>query len=347
MDTGTPSASTTTDSAPFPRAPSARNGRFFGVLVPMLTPFDQSFRPDLPRVADFAHQLLADGADGLAVFGTTSEGNSIGHRDRMAMLEHLVDAGIPPSCLMPGTGLCSLADTVELNRHATSLGCGGVLLLPPFYIKGPDEDGLFAFVAELIRQVGDDRQRIYLYHIPQMASVIYPHSLIARLLEAFPDIVVGIKDSSGDRDNLRQLIDGFPDLTVFPGSETLLLEGLRAGGAGCISATANINVAAIRALIDRWQALESAPDAAPDPGLDAMDAALKHTRASIDRGIAFIPALKAVIARRTGVADWQRACPPLVTLPPAATDALLGRLETIGFRDGRAPVPAPAPAPAE
>ena len=60
---------------------------------------------------------------------------------------------------MPGTGTCSLADAIVLTEHAVDLGCGGVLMLPPFYYKAPSEEGLFRFFAEVIEEVGDDVSR--------------------------------------------------------------------------------------------------------------------------------------------------------------------------------------------
>src|SRR5258706_3671484 len=168
-----------------------------GVFVPACTPFHADFSVDAERFVAHCRWLLDEGANGLAVFGTTSEANSLGQSERTALLERLVDDGIDPGLLMPGTGCCALPDTVALTRHAVTAGCMGVLLLPPFYYKGVGDDGLFAGISELIQRVGDKRLRIYLYHIPPMASVGWSLKLIERLLAAFPGTVVGIKDSSG------------------------------------------------------------------------------------------------------------------------------------------------------
>src|SRR5579862_8261992 len=159
---------------------------FAGVLVPVLTPFTPAGEPDAGRFVSFCRWLLDEGADGLAVFGTTSEANSLSAGERMTLLEKLIDSGVSGAVLMPGTGCCALPDTVELTRHAVASGCMGVLLLPPFYYKGVGDDGLFAGIAELIQRVGDARLRVYLYHIPPMASVGFSLQLIGRLLEAFP-----------------------------------------------------------------------------------------------------------------------------------------------------------------
>src|SRR6476660_3150386 len=154
-------------------APSPR-----GVFVPACTPFQPDLSVDADLFVGHCRWLLAEGASGLAVFGTTSEANSLGMSERQALLERLIHAGIDPGVLMPGTGCCALPDTVALTRHAVAAGCMGVLLLPPFYYKGVGDDGLYAGLSELIQRVGDARLRVYLYHIPPMASVGYSLALI-------------------------------------------------------------------------------------------------------------------------------------------------------------------------
>ena len=133
------------------------NPNFSGVIAPVLTPFGEDGAPDLDRFVEHCEWLMEDGCTALAPFGTTSEGNSIGLDERMEMLEELVDAGIDPKKLMPGTGTCSVADAIILTEHAVDLGCGGVLMLPPFYYKNPSEEGLFRFFAEVIEEVARRR----------------------------------------------------------------------------------------------------------------------------------------------------------------------------------------------
>ena len=176
-----------------------KKSQFSGVIAPVLTPFGEDGGPDAERFVEHCQWLMAEGCTGLAPFGTTSEGNSLGLDERMELLEELVDTGeLDPAKLMPGTGTCSLADAIVLTKHAVEVGCGGVLMLPPFYYKAPSEDGLFRFFAETIEEVGDDRLKVYLYHIPPVAQVGFSLPLIGRLIKEFPNIVVGLKDSAGD-----------------------------------------------------------------------------------------------------------------------------------------------------
>jgi 4-hydroxy-tetrahydrodipicolinate synthase len=146
---------------------------------------------------------------GLAAFGTNSEANSLTVDERIELLEKLVEGGIDPARMMPGTGCCALGDSVRLTAHAVKLGCAGVLMLPPFYYKGVSDDGLFRNFAEVIERVGDARLQIYLYHIPPVSQVAISLPLIERLLKAYPENIAGVKDSSGDWKNTKAMLDAF------------------------------------------------------------------------------------------------------------------------------------------
>jgi 4-hydroxy-tetrahydrodipicolinate synthase len=299
-----------------------KEARFSGVIAPVLTPFGEDGGPDAERFVEHCHWLMAEGCTGLAPFGTTSEGNSLGLDERMELLEELVDDGIDGAKLMPGTGTCALADAVTLTKHAVDLGCGGVLMLPPFYYKAPSEEGLFRFFAEVIEGVGDDRLRVYLYHIPPVAQVGFSLPLIGRLIEEFPDTVVGLKDSSGDWSNTAAILKAHPEFEVFPGSEVFLLDGLRHGAAGCISATCNVGAAAIRNVYDNWKG----PDA------DKLQAGVTALRKAI-QAFPMIPALKALIAHYRQDPGWAKMRPPFAELPAAEADKVIRTLaDAHGFK---------------
>ena len=296
---------------------------FKGVLAPVLTPFDANLEPDANALLAHCRWLLTEGVDGLAVFGTTSEANSLSAGERIALLEHLLDNGVPADKLMPGTGMCALSDTVALTRHAVQHGCRGVLMLPPFYYKAVDDDGLFASYAATIERVADGRLRIYLYHIPPVANVGLSLALIGRLLRAYPDTIVGIKDSSGDWSNTKAILDEYPTLATFCGSEVFLLDTLRHGGAGSITASANINAAQIRSLFAAWQ----------DDHAQALQDEITAVRRAYEI-FPTIPALKAVAAAYYDRADWMTVRPPLRALDESEQQALLASLTEAGFTMG-------------
>jgi 4-hydroxy-tetrahydrodipicolinate synthase len=296
---------------------------FHGVLVPVLTPFTPAGEPDAGRFTAFCRWLLDQGAGGLAIFGTTSEANSMSPRERMALLDHLVGAGIPAEKLMPGAGACAVTDAAALVRHAVGHGCGGVLMLPPFYYKPVADDGIFAFLSKVLDKVGSAALRVYLYHIPPVAVVGYSLDLVGRLIKAYPETVVGLKDSSGDWSNTAALLDRYPGFAVFPGSEVFLLEALRRGGAGCITATGNINVPGIAKLYNNWQG----------PQADALQAEVTTVRKTM-QAYSMVPALKRVVAHFHNDPEWAAVRPPLTALDQAQSAALLADLAKIGFSLG-------------
>src|SRR6266446_5350523 len=299
---------------------------FSGVLVPVLTPFTPAGEPDAGRFAAFCRWLLDQGAGGLAIFGTTSEANSMSPAERMALLDRLIEAGIPARKLMPGTGACAMTDAVSLVRHAVDHGCGGVLMLPPFYYKGVSDDGIFAFIAGVIDKVGSAALRLFLYHIPPMAVVGFSLDLVGRFIRAYPEAVVGLKDSSGDWNNTAALLERFPGFAVFPGSEVFLLDALRKGGAGCITASGNVNVRAIRKLYDNWQG----------PQADALQSEITTLRKAL-QAYQMVPALKRVVAHFHNDADWATVRPPMVPLDQAQSSALIADLAKLGFTLGERP----------
>lgn len=294
--------------------------RFSGVLSPVVTPFNDDLDPDAWKLVEQCRWLLEQNV-GLAVFGTNSEANSLSADEKGVLLHRLIEGGIPGERMMPGTGCCALTDTVDLTRRAVELGCGGVLVLPPFYYKGVSDDGLYRSYAEIIERVDSEDLNLYLYHIPPVAQVGLSIDLVERLVRDFPGTVVGIKDSSGDWANTAAMLErGWDDFQIFVGSESLLLRNMRAGGAGCISATANVNPAAIHALFESWQA-----DSA-----DEQQASLNTIR-DIVQSFPMIPALKAIVARFAEDDGWLDVRPPLMALSAEQQSSLYEQLDAAGF----------------
>ncbi len=295
--------------------------RMQGVFSPVLTPFNADLSPDPDRFVKHCRWLIEQGV-GLAVFGTNSEANSLSVSEKRSMLDALLQAGVPASRLMPGTGACALPDAIELTKHAVTAGCGGVLMLPPFYYKGVSDEGLYRAFATVIDKVADARLRVYLYHIPPVSNVPITYALIERLLKAYPGAIAGIKDSSGDWKNTSGMLERFQPqgFDVFAGSENFLLANMRGGGAGCITATGNVNPGPIVKLYNEWQGADA----------DAQQAGLDATRAVFAK-FPMIPAMKAAIAWKSGRAAWATVRPPLVDLNAEQQATLQQALDAVGF----------------
>jgi 4-hydroxy-tetrahydrodipicolinate synthase len=296
--------------------------RIEGVLAPVITPFRKDYAPDAQRFVRHCRWLLKSGCAGLAVFGTNSEANSMSVAEKRALLEALVSGGVPASALMPGTGHCALSDSIEMTRSAVELGCAGVLMLPPFYYKGVSDEGLYRNFAEVIERVGDERLQLYLYHIPPVAQVPITLGLIERLLAKYPGIVAGVKDSSGEWTNTKAMLDAFAKegFDVFAGSEVFLLDNMRHGGKGCITATGNINPGPIANVYRNWRSAEA----------DRLQSGITTTRKIVQKQ-PMIPALKAAVAHFGNDPQWKTCRPPLVELAREQEETLISELKSAGF----------------
>ncbi len=292
-----------------------------GVFAAALTPLNDDLEPDHASMVEHYRWLLANGCDGVAVLGTTGEANSFTLEERLAIIDAVAASGIAPERLVVGTGCCAIPDTVRLTRAALGMGAAGVLMLPPFYYKGVGDDGLFAAYAEVIERVGDGRLAIYLYHFPRMTGIDMGLGLIERLATAYPQTVVGIKDSSGDWSHIESVCRALPGFAVFSGSEQYLLATLRAGGVGCISATTNITCALAAELYRHWQG----------PEAEALQEDLARVRLVV-QNLPLIPALKSILCERQGRPSWLNIRPPLTRLDRAQADGLGAALEGAGFR---------------
>jgi 4-hydroxy-tetrahydrodipicolinate synthase len=302
--------------------PGNKVKRIEGVLAPVITPFKKDYSPDAERFVRHCRWLLKSGCAGLAVFGTNSEANSLSVSEKRHLLEKLVEGGVPASALMPGTGHCAVSDSIEMTRAAVELGCAGVLMLPPFYYKGVSDEGLYRNFAEVIERVGDERLSLYLYHIPPVSQVGISLGLIERLLSKYPGIVAGVKDSSGDWANTKAMLDQFAKggFDVFAGSETFLLDNMRNGGKGCITATGNINPGPIANVYRNWRSAEA----------DKLQAGITATRKVVQKQ-PMIAALKSAVAHFGNDPVWKTCRPPLVELAAAQEEELIRDLKAVGF----------------
>lgn len=291
----------------------------YGVWPAAATPLNADLSLNEDRFLTHCRRLLDEGAHGLSLLGTTGEANSLPVSERMRALDVLVEAGIPGGQLMPGTGCCSLADTIALSQHAVKNNCAGVLFLPPFYYKGISEEGLYTVVSRVIDSVMDSRLRIYLYHIPQVSGIPWTLHLIKRLVRDYPDHVVGMKDSAGQWENTQEVLETLPELKVFPGSEAFMLPALKIGAVGCISATANVNVRAIRELYDNWR----------NDDAEAMNESVIGVR-RIFEAYPLIPAIKEILAKQYDDREWRCVSPPLEELSISQKRALESQLAEAG-----------------
>eukprot|EP00042_Codosiga_hollandica_P055751 m.787152 g.787152 ORF g.787152 m.787152 type:complete len:327 (+) comp59188_c0_seq6:4752-5732(+) len=292
------------------------------VLAPVITPFNADGSPDGQELLKQCQWLEANGV-GHAIFGTNSEANSMSSRQKIKLLEQLVKGGLDPGNMMPGTGACALDDAVAMTAAAVEAKCAGVLMLPPFYYKDVHDDGLFSFFSEVIQQVASSALKIYVYNIPSVTKIPISLSLLKRLHAAYPETVIGMKDSSGDWAYTESVIKALAPsgFRVYAGSEVFLLRTLRAGGYGCISATANVNPKAISTLANSWQHADA------DKRQQDLDAVR-----SVFGKYPLIAGMKTAVSVQRQSPAWARVRPPLVPLAPALRETLLSELAAIKFQ---------------
>jgi 4-hydroxy-tetrahydrodipicolinate synthase len=287
----------------------------------MLTPLDDKLQIDHAHFAEHARNLLASGCGGVTLFGTTGEGPSFSLVERREALEQMVSRGVPAANIIVSTSCAALNETLELSRHAVDLGVHACLMLPPFFLKGVSDQGIIDCYRQVIEGVGADRLRLYLYHIPQVSGVALSHAVIATLKAAYPQTILGIKDSACNTAHSVGLADAFmKDMTVYVGYEPDLPEMGRRGSTGAISGLANFMPRVVHRLV-------SAPDAATT--VADRDRVLALIRALDD--FSLMPALKGIMAATSGDNRWLRVRAPLVALTAAQALAVDQLVQTFSL----------------
>lgn len=289
-----------------------------GVLAALVTPLTDRLEPDTALLVDHARRLLAQGCTGLVALATAGEANSLSLAQRLRIVDALTASGLPMTRLIVGGGSCALDEAAVLTKATVAAGAAAALILPPFYYRDAGLDGLHRFYAALIERVGEPRLRIVLHHRPQASGAPITEALIRRLAAEFGPVLAGVQNGAGDWPTTQALIRDFPGLAIFSGTERFLLEALRAGGQGAISATLNLTAPLAGTLYERWQA----------PEADTLQAELTTLRQVFD-DVATPMAQKEILAQLTGTPRWRNVLPPLLPLPARAGQALRDSLEAL------------------
>lgn len=285
-----------------------------GVVAAVATAIDGNDEPDCARSIALARFLLDNGCDGLNVLGTTGEATSFSLEQRQRVMSAYADSGLPIDRMMVGTGAAALADAVALTRHAAELGFAGALVLPPFYYKGVADDGLFAGIETILAATAARPIPLYLYHYPALSGLPWHVALIRRLLDAFGERIVGLKDSSGDMAFATAAANITPRFKVFPSTEAALPQARSGPFAGCISATANLNA-----------------DLCARAYRDGDSAALTEAVAirKLFDGKSLVPGVKALLAHIHKDPRWGRVEPPLSAFPAADQASVVAGYEAV------------------
>ncbi len=278
----------------------------FGISAALLTPFHSDGNLNLPLLCEHANTMLQNGANGITPFGTTGEGASIAFDERSGAISALIDSGIPSKAITLGLFGSAIGDVVSQVQIAIGFGITNFLLLPPFYFKDLDDAGLFEW-HEMLFGAADAHAKFILYHIPQVTHVPLSFDLVKNLRMSFPNRILAVKDSAGQWDNTRRLLES-GEVPVLVGDERLLHKAAAMGGAGSICGMANLYPQRMRTLFDTH----------------VEDAALSSDVDLIVSG-PVIPALKQAMVAKSGNASWSNIRPPLQALTGEACAAIMGR----------------------
>jgi len=270
-----------------------------GVVAAVATPINEDGSPDTARATKLARFLLDNGCDGLNVLGTTGEATSFSLDERKRVMDAYKSAGLPLDRMMVGTGASATADAIALTQYASDLGFAGALVLPPFYYKAVPDDGLVAYIEQIVKATSAKPLPIYLYHYPQQSGLHWHIALVKRLLDTFGARIVGLKDSSGDMNYAREAAAISKNFDVFPSTEAVLLEARGGAFAGCISATANLNADLCQRA---WKGDQS-----------ALDAAVAIRK--LFEGKALVSGVKALLSHIHSDPALARMKPPLAAFP--------------------------------
>ncbi|MDP6656261.1 MAG: dihydrodipicolinate synthase family protein [SAR324 cluster bacterium] len=276
-----------------------------GVYAASLTPLTASYEPNLPALVRHVEQLYELGSDGAAILGSTGEANSLTIEQRLGIIAYCGNK-LAPERLMMGTGSCSLQDAVRLTQASIDAGVYTVLVIPPFYYKPQSDASVLRYYAELISSVDDPRLRIVFYNFPKLSGYNFSIEILQELKQSFGDIAAGIKDSSGNWENMLSITKNVPDFMVYSGTETLLLDILREGGAGCITASANLLAPECQQVFQAWN--NNQQDAA-----DQAQKKLSVLRKALE-SYPFVSELKGLMAEYSTSENWQQMLPPFTPL---------------------------------
>ena len=287
--------------------------KLYGTYSAALTPINNDFSINKALFLKHCKNLLSQGVDGLGIFGSTGEANSFNVNEKIEAIHYLIDNGISPEKIIPGTGQCSVTDTVLLSKSVAKLKVRGILVLPAFFYKNVKDDGVVEYYRRVIEEVEDQSLNYILYNIPQVSGVKINISILERLIDLYPNNLVGMKDSSGDLDNMLQVIKSINDFSLFSGSDSLALKVCQYGGAGAITATSNISGKLLSFIVNNFKKESSIDNF---QSLQDLQVQIRSTLFSNEP----ISTLKAFLSVKQNEKNWNRITPPLKTITDPQND---------------------------
>ncbi len=275
-----------------------------GIYVASVTPLSKDDALDTESILKLMKFYADRGCHGALLQGTTGEGTSLSVEERVVFWNEAIKIKdqVPDFRLLAATGTPSLPESIALTKEAFSAGMDAVVVLPPYYFRNASSRGLSNWYSSLIKQAVPKGKYLFGYHIPQVSGVGLPFELLEELNRRFPHRFAGLKDSSGDLQNARNLVKLLPGKAVLVGNDRLLGPALSSGTSGAITALANLRSPLLREI---WEAHHSGENT------DQLQAELTRSREVLDSNPVAQSFLKALLHSLHAFPKWPVRAPLL------------------------------------
>ncbi len=298
-----------------------------GTYCAVLTPLNNNLSINNNLHLRHCQSLMQKGLDGLTIFGTNGEASSFSIKQKIHSIEFLLENRIDASNLIIGSGSASLEDAMELTNFSVKIGAKASLLVPPFYFKNVTDDGIISYYRNVIEQTGDNNFKFLLYNIPQHSGVTINFNIIENLIKIYPNNVVGLKDSTGNMDNMLKTIKYFNEFAVFSGNGAMALHTTKRGGAGAITGDANITAKLLSFIIQNFKKEKEIDNF---DGLQTLIEKIRNVLSSHEQ----ISLLKAYYSIADNIEEWNNVMPPLKRIDnPSNNKQVIALLDLVGQID--------------
>jgi len=302
-----------------------------GVYGAAITPIINNFSVNKDLYLRHCQSLMKNGLDGLVLFGTNGESSSFSIDQKKDTIQFLLDNRIDPKVLITGCGAPSLEEAIQSTKFSEKIGVKASLLLPPFYFKNVTDEGVINYYRHVIEETGNSDFKFLLYNIPQQSGVTINFNIIEALLKLYPNNVVGLKDSTGNLDNMLKTIKFFNEFAVFCGNGALALHTSRRGGAGAITGDANITAKLLSFIIHNYKkenSIENFQD------LQTLLEKIRNVLGTHEQ----VSLLKAYYSVADNLPEWNQLMPPLVRINnPSNNKQVTALLDLVGKIDKLVP----------
>jgi len=215
-----------------------------GIYAASLSVLNKDLSLDIDHTINHAEKVIDLGCHGIVFFGSTGQSQLISLSEKIQLINSLPKSKYKDKFII-GTGLNSLADTINLMKISKSMNFNKFLIMPPAYYNYGDKE-VIKFYSKIIDQINDCE--IILYNFEKLSGYKFSETCIKELVSLFPKQIIGVKDSTY---NLYEKLK-INNFSVMPGSELKLLKGLELGCSGIITATTNVTASLARQVYDSF-----------------------------------------------------------------------------------------------